>query len=111
MSRLSRPGLQKQKPEVRSQNEEPLLSTLCSRLRAFRFLLTAWVLLAKQKTQSLWGTRLCATCCSAETQGGYARYGPSPLTSRAPNPGSIVFDNLIGELGGTVSLDKRNGIG
>jgi hypothetical protein len=52
-----------------------------------------------------------STCCSAETQGGYARHGPSPLTSRAPNPGSIVFDNLIGELGGTVSLDKRNGIG
>jgi type I restriction enzyme R subunit len=34
-----------------------------------------------------------------ETQGGYARHGPSALTSRAPNPGPIVFDNLIGELG------------
>jgi|GEM_PF-1252812 hypothetical protein len=53
--------LQKQESEVRSQNEEHLVPTLCSRLRAFRFLLTAWVLLPKQKPQSLRRTRLCST--------------------------------------------------
>jgi hypothetical protein len=35
---------------------------------------------------------------SGEAQGGYARRGPWVQTSRAPNPVSIVFDNLIGEL-------------
>ena len=38
-----------QESEVRSQNEEHLVPTLCSWLGAFRFPLTAWVLLADQK--------------------------------------------------------------
>jgi hypothetical protein len=45
------------------------------------------------------GKASLGTLISAEAQGGYARHGPSALTSRAPNPVSTAFDNLIRELG------------
>jgi hypothetical protein len=45
------------------------------------------------------GKASLGTLISAEAQGGCARHGPSAQTSRTPNPVSIVFDNLIRELG------------
>jgi len=45
------------------------------------------------------GKASLGTLISAEVQGGYARHGPSALTSRAPNQVAATFDNLIGDLG------------
>jgi hypothetical protein len=44
-SQRERAGVRSQESEVRSQNEEHLVPTFCSLLRAFRFLLTPWIFL------------------------------------------------------------------